>query len=121
MDVVFPTDPKKLREFNFERYRGIQPSWELIMQVVEKSKLKRLTKFERIWGIPHKSLTLYKIGERDLPIAYWHIFYDFDIVNQMYSKLRQKRKSVTNKVTEPKIHLPNKHYINEFKSRQPAG
>lgn len=91
MDIDFPKDPKRLRKFNMIRYRSTPPSWELIEQVIEKSGLKMLARFEYAWLIPKDTLTLYKNGERGLPARYWHIFYDFNIVNQKYSKLNTKR------------------------------
>lgn len=122
MGVAFPTDTKKLREFNFIRYNGVPPSWDLIKKVIEKSKLKRQYKFERVWGIPIGTIQLYKNGFRDLPSTYWNIFYDFDIVNQKYNKKTKPVKKINTKFsTANKINDPNKHEIDEFKTRQPAG
>ena len=92
MGVWFPQNPKELRIYNLKKYNGITPSWDLIEQVVKKSGLKRLAIFEYVWEIPSDTLTLYKNGERGLPARYWHIFYDFDLINQKYSKLHTKRK-----------------------------
>lgn len=97
--INFPKDPKQLRKFNLIRYNETPPSWELIERVVKKSKIKRMYLFEAVWGIPKGSLTLYKTGERILPVKYWHIFYDFELVNQIYSKLEKKNKSLLNNIT----------------------
>lgn len=95
----YPINSKELRKYNLMRYKAMQPSWELVQNVIEKSGLKRLARFEYAWGIPTDTLTLYKNGARDLPAIYWHIFYDFDIVNQLYKPLYQTKTRVKKKQT----------------------
>lgn len=99
MGINFPKDPKQLRKFNILRYKEIPPSWELIESAIKKSKLKRQYVFEDIWGIPKGSLTLYKSGERLLPARYWHIFYEFELVNQIYGNIAKKNKPLLDKIT----------------------
>lgn len=111
MDIIFPVNTKELRKFNLKRYNGTPPSWELIEQVVKKSKLKRLAIFENVWEMPNDTLSLYKNSERGLPVKYWHIFYDFDLINQKYSKLHTKRQNSDKK---PTILSTNKKLLNAF-------
>lgn len=92
MEVAFPLDPKRLRKFNFAKYKGIPPSWELIESVIKKSGLKRLARFECVWLMPTDTLTWYKNGKKVLPAKYWHIFYEFEAINQKYVKTFKKSK-----------------------------
>lgn len=111
---------KELKINNFIRYGGIPPSWEMVAAVVKKSGLKRLVRFERVWQIPEGSLTLYNIGVRDLPIKYWHIFYDYDSAANMVKKNKQEKTSPQAKSTT--ILTTNQYTINDIKQRlQPAG
>lgn len=121
MDAILPNDLKKLKDFNFIKYKGVPPSFSLVRETIEKSNLKRKYKFERVWGIPKGSIRLYLKGHRDLPSMYWHIFYDFDAVNQKYRKKTRVTKKSTRLRTKGNIQTPNKAYIDEFKNRQSAG
>lgn len=88
----YPINSKELRKYNLMRYKGIQPSWELIESVIKRSGVKKMARFEYAWGMPTDTLTLYKTGQRDLPPIYWHIFYDFDIVNQLYKPTHESKR-----------------------------
>lgn len=115
MDAKLIMNPKMLRKYNFMRYQGVPPSQELIEKVVKKSGLKFFARFEVVWAMPKDVLTLVKNGHRNLPAKYWHIFYEFDAVYQIYSNSYKKSKLL------PKKHsiLPsNKTSLNDFKQRQ---
>jgi hypothetical protein len=99
MEKLFPVNGKELRRQNAVKYKATPPSWEVIQSAIEKSGLKRMVIFEDVWGIPRGTLTLYKCGERVLPVRYWHIFYDFDTINQIYTKSQKKSKPLQNKTT----------------------
>lgn len=119
MDVSFPTDSKELREFNFIRYKGMPPSLDLIRKVIEKSRLKRQVRFERVWGIPKGTIRLYLNGHRELPLTYWHIFYDFDTISQKYrKKIKPLQKKRTISSTDASVLEPNKAFIDDFKHKQ---
>lgn len=92
MSVYFPLNPSELNTFNIKRYNGIPPSWTLIEKVIKKSGLKRQSRFELIWNIHKRGLTKYKNGHEILPARYWHIFYDFDLLCQMYGISQKKNK-----------------------------
>lgn len=92
MQHQYPINQKQLREYNFKKYRGVAPSWELIKKVISDSGLKFMYKFELVFGIPQQSLKLYKNSHRGLPATYWHIFYDFDSVISVNRKSRYKKK-----------------------------
>lgn len=94
----FPLDQKQLRAFNIERYKGIPPDWNLIVAVLKKSKLKRMSTFESVHKIPQRTLTKYKNGHWSLSPAYWHIFYDYELVNQIYAKPKKNNKFTPNNV-----------------------
>lgn len=112
MDINFPKDPKQLRKFNMMRYGSVPPSWELIEKVVRKSGLKMLSKFEYAWLMPRSTLTWYKTGVKNLPAKYWHIFYEFEVVGQKYSKLKSKTKMTSDSTY---ILKSNKQIINGSK------
>lgn len=107
----FPIDHKKLRAYNTQLYKGIPPTWELIEEAVKKSKLKRLAVFERIHQIPQRTLTRYKNGHFMLPAIYWHIFYEYEAINQIYKKPKKNNKftpkSVSNFVSNHAKILAN--------------
>lgn len=115
MEGRLTINPKMLRKYNIMRYQGIPPSQDLIDKVVKKSGLKRYLTFETVWGIPAGTLTLVNIGERSLPVKYWHIFYDFEFVLQKYSKIKQKNNFLPKKTT---ITPTSKTSIDELKRHQ---
>lgn len=119
MDMNFPVDQKELRKFNLRKYKGIPPSWDLIKKVIARSGLKFMLTFENTWGLPEQTLKKCKSGERYLPATYWHIIYDFDIVNQKYRKIKKKRQPLQNNGANIGA---SKHIINAAKQQlQSAG
>lgn len=97
MDFSLPFLKTDIKDQNIVKYKGIPPPWDLIRDVVKKSKLKHLAKFEKVWGIPARGLTKYKNGHVDLSPLYWHIFYDYESVSNVV-KERVKTKRETKKV-----------------------
>lgn len=96
------------------RYKSIPPSTELMQNVIRKSKLKFLSRFEMVWGMPGNLLTMVINGRRGLPAKYWHIFYDFDAVNQIYANSDKKTKTLPKKRA---ILLSNKNITNGLRHR----
>lgn len=96
------------------RYKGIPPRVGLIEKVVKKSGLKFFARFENVWGMPAGTLKLVRYGLRELPAKFWHIFYDFDIANQMYGKSDKKIKPLPNNGT---ILDTNKTLIDGLRNR----
>jgi hypothetical protein len=118
MDDNFPLDPKELRKFNIIRYRGEQPTWDLVEKVIKKSGLKFMFKFEDVWGIPNQTLKRYKSGRMFLPAKYWHIFYDFELVNKtQHIKLHKKNKSTKIHSQKGIISSINKNIIDGGKQQ----
>jgi len=114
MEAEILLSSKNLRKYNFIRYKGIPPSPELIDKVVKKSGLKFFSKFEMVWALPERSLT--KAKNELIPLApkYWHIFYDFDAVRQMYTAEVKKTKQVNEKST---LLQSNKNLIDGLRNR----
>lgn len=119
MPSEYPLNPQKLREYNITKFKGIPPTWEMIEKVIKKSGLKFQTRFEMVWGISHKILTQVKRGDKKLPCAYWHIFYDFDTIRVETKKKIEQKKEVAQKKSY--IPITNKKLLDDFKTRQPAG
>lgn len=86
-------DNISLKKRNKVKYAGVQPAWELVLEVIKKSGLKTRMNFQRVWGIPGQVLNQYKNGERGIPPQYWHIFYEFDeMVKALKEKVKERKK-----------------------------
>lgn len=116
MDANFPTDPKALRRYNLARYKGVPPSWDLIEKVLKKSGLQKQERFASAWMMARCTLTWYKNGEKPLPAKYWHIFYEFEYLHQMYAKPKRKQKRVA--PNNASILPINKKILDDIQARK---
>lgn len=121
------TFKQQLRDYNLIHYKGKQPSRELVKSILEKSGLS-YTSFYKIYGLADKTIERYLNGLREMPVKYWHIFYEFDHLEVFYSKfnLRHKRelrlkktKEEPKEESEPEINISsqNKSIINAYRER----
>jgi hypothetical protein len=115
---------KQIREKNLIKYKGKPPSMELINSCVAKMaegrKLFGRTTFERIYGIPLKTIERYYKGLRGMPLDYWHIFYEFDDLEKFYATFKLKKKRDIKKEVHkelPAIALKNKSIIDAYRER----
>jgi len=51
------------------------PSWEQIRKVVDAHQVGD-KQFERFYGMAENTLNKTRIGDRQLPVRYWHIVYE---------------------------------------------
>ena len=103
---------KQARNYNIVKYNGRPPDRELILKTVKRSGLKSKVIFEAVWGMPRGTITLSINNYRDMPIRYWHIFYEYDVVYQLYKN--QKKKKISNKNVTPLI--TNKQLVDGFRN-----
>lgn len=109
-------DKFSLKKRNIIKYGGIQPSWKLVLEVIEKSGLKTRMNFQRVWGIPGQVLNQYRHGERDIPPQYWHIFYEFDeMVKILKEKVKERKKETVFAPVkkEPPLKIKQKIVLNK--------
>lgn len=118
MSSDFSFDARAMKERNIIKYKGVEPPWELIEHVVKKSGLRTIKRFETVWGIPARSIDQRKMGARELPAKYWHIFYEFDKI-----KTAGRKKNKIAKKAEPKpevnsgVLITNKQILDGFKKQ----
>lgn len=112
MTELLPIDPRGLAERNFLKYID-PPSFELIEEVIRKSKLKTGTRFERYHNIAKDSIRSYKKGK---PFArkYWHIFYEYDTLRKEYSN---PKLGVVNGVNSKISRQKKNNLDNDYKQR----
>ena len=101
---------------NLIRYKCIPPPWALIEETVQKSGLKVYRRFEFVWAIPERTLTLYKNGFQKLPPKYWHIFYDYEEASQIYAT--SDKKDTFAPTQTPKALDRNKSIINGYSKQR---
>lgn len=114
MEAQILLSNKNLRKYNLIRYKAVHPPQKLIEKVIKDSGLKFFSRFEIVWGIPKDVLTQVKRKKRGLPPKYWHIFYDFDIANQIYAKERKQTKKASKQQT---ILQTNKSVVDGLRNR----
>lgn len=104
------------------RYKGVPPSVDIVRKCVDDSGMSRRS-FELVYGIVEKSIQRYYKGQRSLPVCYWHIFYEFNNLDNFYTNFTKKKKREKKKVEvqQPKpvpvISESNKSIIDAFRKR----
>lgn len=90
------------------------PTLDQVNTLVEQVGVS-LYKFEAFFGLPKGTIKQVRTGERQIPVKYWHVF--FEPVKPTQAQLRMinksKRKVVTNPVTEARGNPPETHQPKE--------
>lgn len=112
---------REIEEKNLIKYKGKPPSMEVVNACVEKAGLKYRYHFEKIYGIPEKTIERYDKGLRSMPVRYWHIFYEFDTLDKFYAtfKIRKKRqvKEIAKREVQQVISSTNQSIIDAFRGK----
>lgn len=104
---------------NIAEYDGVQPSQELVYKVFKKSKTKYMCRFEIAFGLPIDTLKKYLNGTRaTIPPKFWHIFYDFDKLKDLYRRYEQKQRHIKEYVAPKKnVAEANRQRLEELKNK----
>lgn len=114
----------QMERYNRVKYANMPPpSVELICEVLKKTGLSQYD-FEMRFGMYENTIALVKMGNRNMPKAYWHIFYDYENLDKIYKEIlkivsglckpKPKKKSA---ISLTVVSSTNLNRINELRSR----
>jgi hypothetical protein len=116
----------QMERYNRVKYANMPPpSVELIVDVLKKTGLSQYD-FEMRFGMYENTIALVKMGNRNMPKAYWHVFYDYDNLDKIYKEVTKciksalsgvKNKKQPNKKSKVIIPEANKNILDEFRAR----
>lgn len=67
--------PRPAYHPNLFKFR-VPPTIEMIDEAIRQSGLKNDQQFEALYGLYNRCLKHARSGYRDIPIHYWHLFYE---------------------------------------------
>jgi hypothetical protein len=116
----------QMERYNRVKYANMPPpSVELIYEIVKKTGLSQYD-FEMRFGMYENTIALVKMGNRNMPKAYWHVFYDYENLDKIYKEVTKciktklytiKKQIKTKKAKSIIVPIENKNILDGFRER----